>query len=87
MILSGDLQFVNDGRILFIASTDSLSIPPSQLLQENFTECEFLMSVEDNIVEDDKTALVKINLTSLVPNDVAGDPSLLNISVMDNDGM
>ncbi len=87
VISTGDLQFVGDGRILFIASTDSLSIPPSHLFQENFTECEFVVSVEDNIVEDGKTALVMIDLTSLMPNDVTGDSSLLNISVMDNDGM
>lgn len=75
---------MSGGGILFTSSPESLFIAPPQQL---FTECVYLMAIDDNIVEANETGSVLIDRASLMFNDIAGNPDQLEINITDNNGM
>lgn len=84
LLQSGGLQFETDERILFLASPESLLPRPPQQEDKNFTACVFIRAIEETFAEENETVSVMIDDMSLMPNDEAGEPSQLEITIIGN---
>ena len=75
-----ELQFVTDGEILFT--------PESEPSEDNtLTSCAFVAAVDNNQIEPEEVVTLMIDPDSLMPNDRAIDPRIVEIIILNNDGM
>ena len=74
MLYIGDIQFVTDGQILFTTEDTT------------FSRCVDVVAGEDELIEADEVVSVEIDEQSLMGNDVASDPSQVEVTIRDNDG-
>ncbi len=66
-----------EGGILFT--------PSSQMEGGLYRSCVYVLAIDDNLIEVDMTVSVLINVESLSANDASMDPSMVEITVKDNE--
>lgn len=51
-----------------------------------FTSCVSLMAIDDALIENNELVSVRIDPSSLMPNDERVDPDTVEVTIEDNDG-
>lgn len=70
--------------IVFAAALGSSQTSGTDMIM--FNGCVNVTAIEDSLIENPELVLVMISRESLTSNDVAGTPSVIQVTIIDNDG-